>query len=95
MQLQDITTGGAVTAAESAALARDRYLSVTDAAAFLGVSVSWLNRLRGNGGGPAFSKLSPRGRVTYRLGDLIDWATAHRRTSTSDIAGAATSGKAA
>ncbi len=59
-----------------------RALDVTEAAQHLGVSVSYLNRLRSTGGGPTFIKIGVR--VTYRLADLEAWQDQHARRSTSD-----------
>lgn len=58
------------------------FLNVTDAAARLGVSASWLNKLRVHGGGPPYLKLGRR--VSYRDDDLVAWAIAQRQISTSD-----------
>jgi len=52
------------------------FLSVTAAALRIGVSASWLNKLRINGGGPPFFKLGRR--VTYGESELLDWAQQHR-----------------
>ena len=61
----------------------DRNLSVNEAAAYTGVSVAYLNRLRTTGGGPAFFKIGAR--VVYSPLDLNEWLAKHRRTSTSDV----------
>lgn len=58
------------------------FLNVNDAAARLGVSASWLNKLRVRGGGPKFIKLGRR--VIYGEAELIEWAANHRHSSTSD-----------
>jgi predicted DNA-binding transcriptional regulator AlpA len=59
-----------------------RKLSVAEAAAFLGVSKSWLDKKRLEGGGPAYLKLGRR--VVYDLNDLEDFAVSKRLRSTSD-----------
>ena len=58
-----------------------------DAATYCGVSTSFMNKLRGVGGGPVFIKMGRR--VVYSTEDLDDWLTARRRTSTSDTGKAA------
>lgn len=58
-----------------------RNLSVSDAAAFLGVSKSWLNRKRLEGGGPTFAKLGRR--VVYEFADLVQFLESRKRQSTS------------
>ena len=55
--------------------------SVEDAARFVGVSVSVLNKLRVYGGGPAYLKIGRR--VLYETTSLEDWLASKRRTSTS------------
>ena len=57
------------------------HLSVNEAARKLGLSVSWLNKARITGGGPAYLKLGRR--VFYSLGDLEDWVASRRRRNTS------------
>jgi excisionase family DNA binding protein len=57
-------------------------LSVREAAQYLGLSVSTLNKLRVFGGGPTFLKLGRR--VAYDLVDLDGWMVGKRRSSTSD-----------
>jgi excisionase family DNA binding protein len=65
--------------------AAPRLLTVSEAAQRLGVSVSYLNKLRGSGGGPAFMKLGSR-RVAYDPADLAAWLQECRRTSTAEQA---------
>ena len=60
--------------------------SVEDAARFIGVSVSVLNKLRVYGGGPAYLKIGRR--VLYETSALEDWLVSKRRTSTSAYRGA-------
>ncbi len=57
-------------------------LPVNAAAAYAGISVSTLNKLRVFGGGPIFLKLGRR--VIYEIADLDDWLASKRRSSTSD-----------
>jgi len=59
-----------------------RMLRVTEAATFLALSVSFLNKLRCSGGGPAFRKIGRA--VIYDPADLEAWLSARRRSSTSD-----------
>ena len=58
-------------------------LSVIEAARFLNLSKSTLDKLRLTGGGPAYLKLGPR-RVVYDPVDLERWAAERRRRSTSE-----------
>ncbi len=57
--------------------------SVSQAAERLGVSVSFMNKMRLVGGGPRFIKLGAR--VCYDPADLLDWLEAQKRCSTSEI----------
>ena len=57
-------------------------MSVDRAAAYLGLSATYLNKLRTVGGGPAFHKLGVR--VLYSLADLDAWLADKRRMSTAD-----------
>jgi len=59
-----------------------KLLSTAEAADQLGVSASYLNKLRLTGGGPTFVKLSAR--VCYDPSDLSAWIEAQKRRSTSD-----------
>jgi predicted DNA-binding transcriptional regulator AlpA len=59
-----------------------RKLSVQEAAHFLGLSVSTLNKLRLTGAGPPYMKLGRR--VLYDLRDLEEWAASRKRNHTSD-----------
>lgn len=58
------------------------YLSTRQAAEWLGLSPRTLDRYRVSGEGPTFHRFGAR--VRYLLADLEAWATARRRTSTSD-----------
>jgi predicted DNA-binding transcriptional regulator AlpA len=67
---------------ESLSAFSSRYLTNTEAAAFLTLSPKTLNKLRVIGGGPRFRKLGRR--VAYKLSDLEEWATTRVCESTSD-----------
>jgi Helix-turn-helix domain len=58
-------------------------LTTPQAAAFVGLGVSSLEKLRVVGGGPAFLKIGRR--VVYDALDLERWVAKHRRSSTSEI----------
>lgn len=60
----------------------DGYLNVAEAARFVGLSASTLNKLRTTGAGPRF--LKPVRRVLYERDALLEWMRASQRTSTSD-----------
>ena len=60
-----------------------RMITTREAAAYLGLSASHLNKMRVAGSGPVFVKLSRS--VRYRLQDLDMWVTAHRYSSTSAV----------
>jgi excisionase family DNA binding protein len=62
-------------------------LSVREAAAYLGVGFSTLNKLRVTGGGPAFIKIQSR--VLYSRSDLDKFIAQHRRKSTAEQKGKA------
>lgn len=57
-------------------------MKLRDAAAYLGLSTSFLNKRRVYGGGPKYVKLG--GRVAYRKEDLDEWVNSRVRESTSD-----------
>ena len=59
-----------------------RKLSVQEAARFLGLSVSTLNKLRLSGNGPGYMKLGRR--VLYDVHDLEAWAAGRKRNHTSE-----------
>ncbi|MEF2548908.1 helix-turn-helix domain-containing protein [Aurantimonas sp. E1-2-R+4] len=59
-------------------------LSTNDAAEFLGMSASWLNKTRMAGNGPIYLKVG--GRVRYRQNDLTTWLDSTRRTAVYDHA---------
>jgi len=56
-------------------------LSSREAASYLGVSESYLNKTRVLGGGPAYFKLGRK--VVYDRENLDAWLASHRRQSTS------------
>jgi hypothetical protein len=59
-----------------------RRLSVQSAAAYLGVSPSFLNKARCRGDGPPFAKIGRR--VLYDAAVLDGWVEARGRLSTSN-----------
>ncbi len=58
-------------------------MTVSEAATFLRLSKSSLDKFRCFGGGPIFVRLGAR-RVVYRRTDLEGWAATGVRRSTSD-----------
>ncbi|WP_315923482.1 helix-turn-helix domain-containing protein [Mesorhizobium sp. SP-1A] len=58
-------------------------LKSQEAADFLGVSVSWLNKSRMRGDGPVYLKLG--GSVRYAIPDLEAWMAGQRRTAIYDF----------
>ena len=60
----------------------NRLLNVQEAARFLGLSVSTLNKMRMTGAGAPYRKLGRR--VLYDLRELEEWAREHRRSHTSE-----------
>jgi predicted DNA-binding transcriptional regulator AlpA len=67
---------------------KERMLNTREAAEFLGLSASTLNKMRITGAGPAYITLGLR-RVVYHPADLKAWLDANRRRSTSDRGGSA------
>jgi predicted DNA-binding transcriptional regulator AlpA len=61
-----------------------RLLPVAEAAAYVSLSASTLNRLRVSGGGPRYAKLA--GKVLYDVRDLDQWIENSKRGSTSERA---------
>jgi predicted DNA-binding transcriptional regulator AlpA len=59
-----------------------RKLSTPEAAAYLGLGKSTLDKLRLTGGGPRFITLGRR--VVYDLVDLEAWTETRKRTNTSE-----------
>jgi len=60
-----------------------RVFRTPDAARYLGLTASTLEKMRLSGGGPPFVRLGARA-VGYAIGDLDSYIDARRRTSTSD-----------
>jgi predicted DNA-binding transcriptional regulator AlpA len=67
-----------------------RRLRTPEAAAYVGLSASTLEKFRLTGAGPAYSKAGPK-IVVYRPEDLDAWLNSQRRKSTSDPGEAARS----
>lgn len=61
------------------------YLRTADAARYLGIGQSTLERKRIDGTGPKFRTLGAK-IVTYAVSDLDAWANENVRTSTSEAA---------
>ncbi|MBJ7484344.1 helix-turn-helix domain-containing protein [Brevundimonas sp.] len=65
----------------------DQFLNTDQAATLLGMSASYVRKLRLVGGGPAFSTLGSGGRadgVRYRRGALLAWAESRSARSTTE-----------
>ena len=60
-----------------------RVLRTPEAAAYVGLSASTLEKFRLTGSGPVYQKAGPK-IVVYRIDDLDAWLASGRRTSTSD-----------
>lgn len=69
---------------ESVLNSHRRKMPTPDAAAYLGIGVSTLNKMRVLGGGPQFIAIGTR--VVYDPADLDDWCADKKRTSTSHTA---------
>lgn len=63
----------------------DRWLTIDEACAILKMTRSALAQLRYLGGGPTFSKPSPRV-VRYRESDVYAWLEGGLRTTTAEAA---------
>ena len=61
----------------------DRLINENGAANFLGYTIRALQGWRVKGGGPKFIRVSARS-IRYRRRDLIEWAEARLKTSTSE-----------
>ena len=61
---------------------RPKCIDTAAAAKFVGVSKRTLEKWRCEGGGPPYLKLGRR--VLYCLGDLEEWISRQRRSSTSE-----------
>lgn len=59
-------------------------MSVSEAAEYLRLSKSTLDRLRLTGFGPPYAQGQPRGRVIYRRCDLDEWLAQRTFRSTSE-----------
>ena len=60
---------------------RARRLHRRDAAAYLGVSLSWLDKSRMTGTGPSYIAIG--GRVVYDIADLDGFLASHKRQQVS------------
>ena len=58
-----------------------RKLPTPEAAAYLSLGKSTLDKMRLTGGGPSYFKVGAR--IVYDVSDLDAWLARHRRTSTS------------
>ena len=58
-----------------------KFVRVRDAAQFMGVSKGWLDKKRGEGGGPKFSRVGRS--IVYSLDDLEKWVAERSVSSTS------------
>jgi hypothetical protein len=76
------TTTEQPAADDSAATAPLPMIPVKKAAAWLGLSAAYLNRLRVTGGSPAYHRVGRR--ILYSYADLSAWIASRRRTSTTD-----------
>ena len=63
--------------------ATEGLMKTEQAAAYLGLSESLLNKLRLTGGGPIFVRLAGRS-IRYRRADLDSWVAASAKASTSE-----------
>lgn len=63
-------------------MSTENLLKTEDAASYLGLSPSLLNKLRLTGGGPQFLRLAGRA-IRYRRADLDAWVDASAVASTS------------
>ncbi len=61
-------------------------LRTSEAAAYLGLAVSTLAKMRLRGDSPRYAKAGPR-IVVYDIRDLDAWLAARKRSSTSEQAG--------
>lgn len=73
------------TAPDTKALAAGALLTVKEAAAYLRVSKSYVDKLRVYGGGPKFLRFGKR-KIVYSAADLDAWAASRRHGSTSEYA---------
>jgi predicted DNA-binding transcriptional regulator AlpA len=68
-----------------------RVLRTPQAAEYVGLSASTLEKFRLNGNGPVYQKAGPK-IVVYRPEDLETWLSTQRRRSTSETGHAAAMG---
>ncbi len=68
-----------------------RVLRTQQAAEYVGLSASTLEKFRLNGSGPPYQKAGPK-IVVYRPEDLDEWLNAQRRRSTSEMVSTASMG---
>jgi len=61
-----------------------RVLRTAQAAEYVGLSASTLEKFRLNGSGPVYQKAGPK-IVVYRPEDLDAWLSSQRRRSTSEV----------
>jgi len=76
----------------TASAALKQMLSTPEAASYLGLGKSTLDKLRLRGGGPKFITLGRR--VVYDAADLQAWVESRKRTSTSEPLATSRSGSA-
>jgi hypothetical protein len=74
-------------ASDRAAGIEAEYITTPRAAVLLGLAAGTMENWRVQGRGPAYRSLGRR--IVYRRDELIAWAEAQRRTSTSDAPPAA------
>lgn len=80
-----------ITTATTDSSARSPYLTTLEAAAFLRVSKSYLDKARVYGNGPRFVRLGER-KVVYHAADLDAWVAERQYASTSEYQDAVPSG---
>ena len=73
---------GVIYAMNTAHMPSETYMNDVEAASYLGISRSWLTKLRVRGGGPPHVKLGRR--CLYRRSDLDAFMQAHLRRTTSE-----------
>jgi len=69
---------------EARILSNTLYLNEKEASQRYGMSVSWFQRMRWKGGGPAYAKLA--GKVLYPIAGTDEFFASKLRTSTSEQA---------
>lgn len=67
-------------------MAEDHHMTTREAAAYLKMSVSWLEkqRRRHDGGGPPHHRIPGTRRVFYTRGELAGWLAGHTPTPTPE-----------